>query len=147
MLKSSKANDIISGTELDQCQHGDKSCQKPFKQMKTIEMFFKQTKIIKVKIKCAPKILSFNESKIRGSKILPIYNGYAFFHWVCPWLECYENKGFVKMKKHLNFLQEKHDVLNDLSWFGLNPSQIRNRQDLLKPTRGLKIRIYFQGNF
>lgn len=54
-MKSWKAYDVKSGTALDQCQQGDMSCQKPFKQIETIEMFFKQTKIIKAKIKCAPK--------------------------------------------------------------------------------------------
>ena len=55
LLKSSKAYDVKNGTALDQCQQGAMSCQKPFKQIETIEIFFKQTKIIKAKIKCAPK--------------------------------------------------------------------------------------------
>ena len=151
-MKSWIANDVISGTALDQCQHGDMSCQKAFKQIETFETLFKQTKIIKAKIKCAPKnflpqwIQKFL-TKIHGYKRNFVnFKKLCIFHWVCLWFECYENKGFVEMKKHFNFLQEKHDVLNDLSWFGLNPSKIRNRQDLLKPTRRPKIWIYFRGN-
>ena len=120
--------------------------------LKLSKYFFKQTKIIKAKIKCAPK--NFLLQWI--SKFLTKIHGYkrnfvnfiklCIFHWVCLWFECYENKGFVKMKKRFNFQQEKHDVLNDSSWFCLNPSKIRNRQDLLKPTRRQKIWIYFRGN-
>ena len=40
LLKSSKAYDVKNGTALDQCQQGAMSCQKPFKQIETIEIFF-----------------------------------------------------------------------------------------------------------
>ena len=71
-MKSWKAYDVKSGTALDQCQQGDMSCQKPFKQIETIEMFFQTNENNQSQNQmCSEKISPSTGSKIRrNSKIL-----------------------------------------------------------------------------